>query len=210
MKFTEKLLKHPEFLRLQKRVQQMEQERIYCHHELSHALDVCRMAWMMYLEDRIQENLRDRSVAGTKNDFRIETKNDSGLDAVSKNKLETAKSRKAEYVANLCEEKDQFYVTGLLHDIGRVAQYETGEHHSEAGMRIAEQLLSEIGYPVEWLKETLQIVGVHHGREEEKDESGTMEYYIRRADHLSRNCFLCDAADSCKWSDAERNQTIIW
>ena len=87
MKFTEKLLKHPEFLRLQKRVQQMEQERIYCHHELSHALDVCRMAWMMYLEDRIQENLRDRSVAGTKNDFRIETKNDSGLDAVSKNKL---------------------------------------------------------------------------------------------------------------------------
>lgn len=202
MKFTEKLLKHPEFLRLQKRVQQMEQERIYCHHELSHALDVCRMAWMMYLEDRIQENLRDRSVAGTKND--------SGLDAVSKNKLETAESRKAEYVANLCEKKDQFYVTGLLHDIGRVAQYETGEHHSEAGMRIAEQLLSEIGYPVEWLKETLQIVGVHHGREEEKDESGTMEYYIRRADHLSRNCFLCDAADSCKWSDAERNQTIIW
>ena len=129
---------------------------------------------------------------------------------MSKNKLETAESRKAEYVANLCEKKDQFYVTGLLHDIGRAAQYETGEHHSEAGMRIAEQLLSEIGYPVEWLKETLQIVGVHHGREEEKDESGTMEYYIRRADHLSRNCFLCDAADSCKWSDAERNQTIIW
>ena len=114
MKFTEKLLKHPEFLRLQKRVQQMEQERIYCHHELSHALDVCRMAWMMYLEDRIQENLRDRSVAGTKNDFRIETKNDSGLDAVSKNKLETAESRKAEYVANLCEKKGSVLCDGIV------------------------------------------------------------------------------------------------
>lgn len=41
MKFAEKLLKHPEFLQLQKRVQEMEQDRIYCHHELSHALDVC-------------------------------------------------------------------------------------------------------------------------------------------------------------------------
>lgn len=176
MKFTEKLLKHPEFLRLQKRVEQIEQDRIYCHHELSHALDVCRMAWMMYLEDQMQEKF------------------ESGL----------------EDSVNLQEKKDQFYVTGLLHDIGRVAQYETGEHHSEAGMRIAKQLLSEIGYPEEWMSETLQIVGVHHGREEENAETGVMEYYIRRADHLSRNCFLCEAADSCKWSDEERNQTIIW
>ena len=59
MKFTEKLLKHPEFLQLQKRVQEMEQDRMYCHHELSHALDVCRMAWMMYLEDEYRTHLKD-------------------------------------------------------------------------------------------------------------------------------------------------------
>ena len=59
MKFAEKLLKHPEFLQLQKRVQEMEQDRIYCHHELSHALDVCRMAWMMYLEDEYKTHLKD-------------------------------------------------------------------------------------------------------------------------------------------------------
>ena len=54
--------------------------------------------------------------------------------------------------------KDQFYVTGLLHDIGRVAQYETGEHHSVAGVRIAEKLLTEIEYPSEWMREpTLKI-----------------------------------------------------
>ena len=207
MKFTEKLLKHPEFLRLQKRVQQIEQERIYCHHELSHALDVCRMAWMMYLEDQMQKNLRYGSDAEKMD---TELKNNCELEAGFTSKSEPEKGMKAEIFPEFCEKKDQFYVTGLLHDIGRVAQYETGEHHSEAGMRIAEQLLSEIGYPAEWMSETLQIVGVHHGREEEKDESGSMEYYIRRADHLSRNCFLCDAADSCKWSDEERNQTIRW
>ena len=75
---------------------------------------------------------------------------------------------------------------------------------------LPKQLLSDIGYPSEWMSETLQIVGVHHGREEENAETGVMEYYIRRADHLSRNCILCEAADSCKWSDEERNQTIIW
>ena len=207
MKFTEKLLKHPEFLRLQKRVQQIEQERIYCHHELSHALDVCRMAWMMYLEDQMQKNLRYGSDAEKMD---TELKNNCELEAGFTSKSEPEKGMKAENFAELCEKKDQFYVTGLLHDIGRVAQYETGEHHSEAGMRIAKELLSEISYPAEWMAETLQIVGVHHGREEENDETGAMEYYIRRADHLSRNCFFCEAADSCKWSDEERNQTIKW
>ena len=207
MKFTEKLLKHPEFLRLQKRVQQIEQERIYCHHELSHALDVCRMAWMMYLEDQMQKNLRYGSDAEKMD---TELKNNCELEAGFTSKSEPEKGMKAENFAELCEKKDQFYVTGLLHDIGRVAQYETGEHHSEAGMRIAKELLSEISYPAEWMAETLQIVGVHHGREEENDETGAMEYYIRRADHLSRNCFFCEAADSCKWSDEERNQTIRW
>ena len=67
MKFAEKLLKHPEFLQLQKRVQEMEQDRIYCHHELSHALDVCRMAWMMYLEDEYKTHLKDyRQKTGSK------------------------------------------------------------------------------------------------------------------------------------------------
>ncbi len=212
MKFTEKLLKHPEFLRLQKRVQQIEQDRIYCHHELPHALDVCRMAWMMYLEDQMQAKVESVLEASLKNTY--------GSESALENSERIAEDRNAECTdvigekknvsVNLQEKKDQFYVTGLLHDIGRVAQYETGEHHSEAGMRVAEQLLSEIGYPPEWMAETLQIVGVHHGRKEEKDETGAMEYYIRRADHLSRNCFLCEAADSCKWSDEERNQTIIW
>ena len=207
MKFTEKLLKHPEFLRLQKRVQQIEQERIYCHHELSHALDVCRMAWMMYLEDQMQKNLKYGSDAEKMD---TELKNNCALEAGFTSESEPVKARKAEQLADFCKKKDQFYVTGLLHDIGRVAQYETGEHHSEAGVRIAKQLLAEIGYPLAWMDETLQIVGVHHGRAEEKNEAGTMVYYIRRADHLSRNCFLCEAADSCKWSDEERNQTITW
>lgn len=214
MKFAEKLLKHPEFLQLQKRVQEMEQDRIYCHHELSHALDVCRMAWVMYLEDEYKTHLKDyrqkkeAKVEVSEQEYRAEIAGQYITDLQTDDADHTEKP----YLSadNMLAKKDQFYVTGLLHDIGRVAQYETGEHHSVAGVRIAEKLLTEIEYPSEWMRETLQIVGVHHGREETDGELSRMEYYIRRADHLSRNCFLCEASDSCKWKKEERNQTICW
>ena len=185
MKFTEKLLKHPEFLQLQKRVQEMEQDRMYCHHELSHALDVCRMAWMMYLEEEYETHLKDHwqktemeaHVNALENNMQI-----TGQHVTDSQKNDTDRVEKTYLNAdNIQEKKDQFYVTGLLHDIGRVAQYETGEHHSVAGVRIAKKLLMEIEYPTEWMKETLQIVGVHHGREEDEGELYTMEYYIRRS-----------------------------
>lgn len=190
MNYTEKLLKHPEFKRIQEEIAVWEQERIYCRHEMSHALDVCRMAWIMYLETYIQyENRCDRT-----------------------NDLETV--------------KDRIYVSGLLHDIGRASQYATGEHHSLAGGRIAEQILTDIGYPAKWKEETLKIVTAHHGRDgqagcapEKNDqlqaavtegkEIKDLAFFIQRADHMSRNCFYCKAADSCKWKQEERNRTIL-
>lgn len=214
MKFTEKLLRHPEFLQLQKRVQEMEQDRMYCHHELSHALDVCRMAWMMYLEDEYKMHLKERWQKKETESHVSEPKNNAETAGQRETDLQKDDADHVEVsylnADNMLAKKDQFYVTGLLHDIGRVAQYETGEHHSVAGVRIAEKLLTEIEYPSEWTKETLQIVGVHHGREDEEGVAYTMEYYIRRADHLSRNCFFCEASDSCKWKKEERNQTIYW
>ena len=171
MKYTEKILEHPGFLEIQKKITQCERERIYCHHEIEHALDVCRMAWIMYLEAHADQRT-EPSV--------------------------------------LEEEKDRFYVTGLLHDIGRACQYETGEHHASAGKNIAQQILTEIGYPKDWLEETLCIVGAHHGRDGFSRENDSMGYYIQKADHLSRNCFLCEASDSCKWKDEERNLTILY
>lgn len=191
MKYTTAILHHPEFLRLQEQILELEKDRIYCRHDLTHLLDVCRMAWIMYLEDCRQNDKRKMS-----------------------------------------EEKDRFYVTGLLHDIGRAAQYETGEHHAPAGQRIAAGILNDISYPQEWMEETLQIVGEHHGRTRENGsapvlaerkihmtechgekspfivEMRTMADYIRKADHLSRNCFCCRAADTCKWKEEERNQTV--
>lgn len=188
MKFTEKLLKNPQFQEIQKNISEWEQDRIYCRHELSHALDVCRMAWIMFLEHAHQNQEK----------------------------------------VQLTEEiKDRIYVAGLLHDIGRACQYETGEHHSDAGARIAGEILRQLDYPADWTEETIRVVGAHHGslqerqmrwEESETEQSGSfllskelseqLVSLIQCADHLSRNCFCCPATGSCKWSEQEKNKTI--
>ena len=188
MKFTQKLLKHPEFQRIQQEISIWEQDRVYCRHELSHALDVCRMAWIIFLEHT---------------------------------------HANGQSLENMEELKVRIYVTGLLHDIGRSCQYQTGEHHSDAGARIARKILQELDYPYEWTEETIQAVGAHHGKLEERqmrwqefegkavchsfhsaELSGQLTDLIQCADHLSRNCFCCPASEGCKWSAQEKNRTI--
>lgn len=176
MRYTELLLKNELFLRLQQEIQCLEKDRIYCHHEIGHALDVCRMAWILYLETNFLKKESGQSVDN------------------------------AELI---CAIKDRFYVTGLLHDIGRASQYRTGEHHSAAGVRLASQILKQIDFPEAWIDETLQIIGDHHGRNGCHWEKNQIGYYIEQADHLSRNCFCCEAAASCKWKEEDRNQTIV-
>ncbi len=162
MKYTERLLKNERFLRIQQEIREDEKDRVYCHHELEHGLDVARIAWILYLE------------------------------------------------AGACREeiKDRIYVTGLIHDIGRSVQYRTGEHHAIAGAEIARQILSEIDYPEKWISDVCGFIREHHGRQYAYSDKSQIGYYIERADKLSRNCFSCPAVDTCKWSEAEKNQTV--
>ncbi len=169
MEYTSRLLKNESFLSTLQEIRQFETDRIYCHHEIGHALDVCRIAWIHYLEDHLH--------AHTDEDW--------------------------------TQIKDRIYVAGLLHDIGRAEQYATGVHHSVTGVRLARQMLEEIRYPETWTRETLQIITEHYGRDEKENREKSIGFYIEQADHLSRNCFCCEAQESCKWKQSERNCTVI-
>lgn len=168
MAYVDRLLKHPYYLQILNNIERCEANRIYCHHDLTHALDVCRIAWILYLEQHINASV------------------------------------------SLIQMKERLYVTGLLHDVGRAVQYLTGEHHTIAGARIANELLDEIGYPEDWKSETLQIISEHSGREDKEIDENRLSYYIEQADHLSRNCFFCKAWESCKWAEHEKNPTILF
>ena len=171
MKYTEKLLEHPKYLALMQEIHKWEEERIYCHHELEHALDVCRIAWIMYLEYH-------------------------AADVVDKELLE--------------EKKDIFYLTGLLHDVGRTAQYAEDRDHTSAGASISEEILEELAIPQQTKEEILMTIRRHSGRHFSQFKADFLGHYITLADQFSRNCFACQAQDTCKWDREERNKTIIY
>lgn len=103
-------------------------------------------------------------------------------------------------------EKEDIYLTALLHDMGRILEYREGIPHHEAGQKMAEVFLEQIGYPKEKGMQILTAIGEHRNKNKLNDDFINV---INRADTISRNCFFCKASGECKWSEERKNKTII-
>lgn len=150
------------FRTLLNRMEQLEQNREYCRHDLTHLLDVCRVAYIFALE----ENMCD-SVGG----------------------------------------KDVIYAAGLLHDLGRVAQYEQGIPHEEESVRLAKMILPECGYTQDEIKMITNAISNH--RKDADNDNQLLSRYLQKADNKVRNCFACQAAGTCKWDEKRKNRGIV-
>ncbi len=106
---------------------------------------------------------------------------------------------------NLGLKADDIYLASLLHDIGRLQQYEDGTPHDEAGVPIAAAFLEQIAYPEERQAAILAVVSEHRG---EKQDEESLTELIRRADKLSRPCFFCPARGRCKWPEKQKNKSF--
>lgn len=99
--------------------------------------------------------------------------------------------------------KELIYAIGLLHDIGRVKQYEEGIPHHIASIELSKEILKNIDFTDEE-KNTI-IKSIKNHREEEDDELSSIIY---KSDKLSRECFNCNAINDCYWSDEKKNIKI--
>ena len=99
--------------------------------------------------------------------------------------------------------KDVIYAIGLLHDIGRVKQYEEGIPHHVASVELSEKILKDIDFTKEEKEVILKSIEGH--RKENDDELGDI---IHKSDKLSRECFSCKAINECYWSDEKKNLKI--
>ncbi len=187
MKFVKKLLESEEYAGRLRKLKDMERERVYCRHDLDHFLHVARIAYILSVEQGLE------------------------LD------------------------KEQIYLCGLLHDLGRVEEYRSGISHAEASAGAAGEILRVLGYDREKAQEVCYAVSRHSGRinlrerdgedgavaqwEQRRKNAGTVEKeqigketerrellarVLALADQLSRNCFACEARESCKWKDEEK------
>lgn len=161
MKYVEALLKNDRYLYALKKIEEAEEDRVFCKHDFEHMLHVCRIAYIMNLENHL------------------------GL------------------------EKEMIYLYGLLHDIGRAAEYEQGLSHEQAGMMLAESILDEIRCPGELKHKVIREIGNHRSKPEDLCAI-TTETVFWQADKKARNCFLCTQKEACHWATEKRTTGINW
>lgn len=108
--------------------------------------------------------------------------------------------------------KEMFYVAALLHDLGRVKQYESGMPHHAAGAELAAHLLSKYAFTEEEKNAVCGAIAMHthtDAPEVKEDAVSILAKYLYLADKKSRNCFCCGAQASCNWSEEEKNYDLF-
>lgn len=140
------ILEDADFVRYIAKNKESEKERIFCHHDLNHLLDVCRISWILNLEEE------------------------------------------------LSIDKEKIYAAGLLHDIGRWMEYETGQDHAVVSGELAEGILDRCGFSDDEKAYIVEAIKSHR----KKEHSTDLSRILYRADKLSRPCFNCEAIGKCK------------
>lgn len=102
--------------------------------------------------------------------------------------------------------KDLIYAAALLHDIGRLYQYQNGTPHHEASAELASVILPQCGFSDEEASEIKEAI-VYHRVNTSKNALGEL---LQQADKLSRMCFFCEARNECKWHGDEMNMQLTY
>lgn len=103
---------------------------------------------------------------------------------------------------NLLYTDEQIHAAGLLHDVGKFIQYQTGEPHQYAGIDIAETIMSDVGFSQADISLVLTAIKEHSGWVKREGFSEL----LRKSDKLSRQCYECQVSDQCKWPIEMRNK----
>lgn len=119
----------------------------------------------------------------------------------------------------LLPEKEQIYLSALLHDLGRVDEYKTRISHDKASAAFAGEILRQVGYDEKKTEEICYAIGAHRRRaafteitQEDRNVFSVKEQLaiiLAKADQLSRNCFVCSVRSDCKWLEEEKTKGII-
>ena len=137
------------------KLEEYEEKREFCKHDMEHFMNVSRIAYIMTLEEGLNYS------------------------------------------------KDVIYAIGLLHDIGRVKQYEDGTNHDIASVEMSVEILKGTDFTKDEIDVILNGIANHR-----KESDNKLEEIIYKADKLSRQCFRCEAENECYWSKEKKNLKI--
>lgn len=90
--------------------------------------------------------------------------------------------------------KELVYAAGLLHDMARWKEYQTGEDHALAGSLLAGPVLDRTGYDAAEREIIVRAIREHRSG---GPEASLLGQFLCTADDLSRPCSRCDARAEC-------------
>lgn len=90
--------------------------------------------------------------------------------------------------------KEVVYAAGLLHDMARWKEYETGEDHALTGSFMAGPVLDRAGYDA--AEKEIIVTAIREHRSGGR-EASLLGQYLCTADDLSRPCSRCGARTEC-------------
>lgn len=126
-------------------------------------------------------------------------------------------------------EKEMVFAVGLLHDIGRVREYEEGISHDLASAEIAKEILKDCNFSEKEIEKIADAITAHRGDgkeflplyseklSENEDSLESIKQHMKDyslaellylADKASRNCSFCDSAKACKWNETKKQLSI--
>jgi len=146
-------------------------------------LDVARIAYLLVLEDCFMGNTLTFGRPGIKPVLKI-------LDQIAFQEDVVANSM----ADKLSKVKEIIYAAGLLHDMARWVEYETGEDHAAAGARTTGVILDQAGFNEVEQSIIAKAIGEHRTG---GTAASPLGQYICRADDLARPCSRCGARDDC-------------
>lgn len=180
----------------QAEIDEEEKTRRFCRHDLAHLLDVARIAYIMALEEGLDP---ESSLLSKDLIYACALLHDIGRADQYKNGqdhdeagVEIAKRILKETDFN--EEEEFAILTAIAGH--RRAGYSDQVTGKEAG--------SQLGV------DRLDKTGLAEQAEESKARQAAdfLSRIIQQADHASRNCFACDAAEACYWPENKKNKKI--
>ena len=161
MKRVNAIYRHPLYQIYYRRLEEAEQGRIFCRHQMTHLMDVARIAYIRSLEEGL------------------------GLD------------------------REVIYAAAVLHDIGKVLQYEEGIPHEITGEKIAAEILDGLAGENAFSEtEKAMILTAIRGHRKLRDEPEVLERLLYESDKASRMCFACPAKPQCDWNEEKKNKEI--
>ena len=131
-----KIIKHKLYLEFIDKIKIYEKNRKFCKHDPSHFIDVCRLSEIDWLKYRLGETEKYTKSNGNK--------------------------KEAEQVRI---DKELLYACGLLHDIGRWQEYETGIRHETASAELAPGILRDCEFSEDEIEEIVLAIRNHRNKE---------------------------------------------